>query len=110
MEHAITPPHVYQCRVVLQGISPFIWRRLLIRSDMSLATLHAALQIVFAWSDTSLHSFHIHGQAYATPGLEGPHIDVEGECVILGGARRHWLRSRTEPRRPLSECRLPVSI
>jgi hypothetical protein len=110
MEHAITPPNVYQFRVVLQGISPFIWRRLLIPSDMSLATLHAALQIVFAWSDTSLHSFHIHGQAYGTPGLEGPHIDVDGECLILGGSRRHLLRSCTEPRIPLPECRLPVSI
>jgi hypothetical protein len=32
----------------LQGISPLIWSRLLVRSDMSLATLHAALQVVFA--------------------------------------------------------------
>jgi hypothetical protein len=47
--------------VVVQGIGPPIWRRLLIRSDMSLATLHAALRIVFAWSDSSLHPFHIHG-------------------------------------------------
>jgi hypothetical protein len=46
MEHAFTAPHVYQFRVVVQGISPLIWRRLLIRSDMSLATLHATLQIV----------------------------------------------------------------
>jgi Plasmid pRiA4b ORF-3-like protein len=83
MEHAITPPSVYQFRVVLQGISPLIWRRLLIRSDMSLATLHAALQIVFAWSDTYLHSFHIHGQAYGTPRLDGPHIDVDARHVPL---------------------------
>ena len=38
MEHGYTPPHVYQFRVVVQGISPLIWRRLLVRSDMSLAT------------------------------------------------------------------------
>jgi hypothetical protein len=43
MEPSSIPPNVYQFRVVLQGISPLIWRRLLIRSDMSLATLHAAL-------------------------------------------------------------------
>ena len=36
--------------------------------------------------------------------------DDEGECLILGGARRHLLRSRTEPRIPLPECRLPISI
>src|SRR6266850_3503660 len=38
MEPSSIPPHVYQFRVVLQGISPLIWRRLLIRGDMSLAT------------------------------------------------------------------------
>jgi hypothetical protein len=37
MEHVLTPPNVYQFRVVVQGISPLIWRRLLSRSDMSLA-------------------------------------------------------------------------
>lgn len=36
--------------MVVQGISPLIWRRRLLCSDMSLATLHATLQIVFAWS------------------------------------------------------------
>jgi hypothetical protein len=83
MEHAITPPHVYQFRVVVQGISPLIWRRLLVRSDMSLATLHATLQIVFAWSDTYLHSFHIHGKAYGSPRLDGPHVDVDAPRVPL---------------------------
>jgi len=56
MEPSCIPPNAYQFRVVLQGVSPLIWRQLLIRSDMSLATLHAALQIVFAWSDEHLHS------------------------------------------------------
>jgi Plasmid pRiA4b ORF-3-like protein len=54
MEPSSIPPSVYQFRMVLQGISPLIWRRFLIPSDMSLATLHAALQVVFAWSDTYL--------------------------------------------------------
>ena len=89
MEHAITPPHVYQFRVVVQGISPLIWRRLLVRSDMSLATLHATLQIVFAWSDTYLHSFHIHGKAYGSPRLDGPHVDVDARHVPLAALRLH---------------------
>lgn len=83
------PPHVYQFRVVLQGISPLIWRRLLLRSDMSLAILHAALQVVFAWSDTYLHSFHIHGQAYGIPRLDGPHLDRDARHVPLAALRLH---------------------
>lgn len=31
---------------------------------MSLAMLHATLQIVFGWSDVHLHYFPIHGKAY----------------------------------------------
>jgi len=41
------------------GISPLIWRRFFIGSDMSLATLHATLQIVFGWRDVHLHYFRI---------------------------------------------------
>jgi hypothetical protein len=50
--------------VVVQGISPLIWRRLLVRSDMSPAVLHDVLQIIFAWSDVHLHGFRIHGKEY----------------------------------------------
>ena len=34
-------PVVYQLRVVLRGVSPLIWRRLLVRSDSTIADLHA---------------------------------------------------------------------
>jgi Plasmid pRiA4b ORF-3-like protein len=30
-------PQIYQLRVVLHGISPLIWRRLLVRSDSTIA-------------------------------------------------------------------------
>ena len=53
---------IYQLRVVLRGISPLIWRRVLVHSETSLAHLHTILQILFAWSDEHLHSFHIHGK------------------------------------------------
>jgi hypothetical protein len=89
MEQAITPPNVYQFRVVVQRISPLIWRRLLLRNDMSLATLHATLQIVFAWSDTYLHSFHIHGNMYGIPRLGGLHVDVDARHVPLAALRLH---------------------
>jgi hypothetical protein len=75
--------------VVVQGISPLIWRRLLVRSDISLATLHTTLQIVFAWSDTHLHSFHIHGKTYGSPRLSGPHVDIDARHVPLAALRLH---------------------
>jgi Plasmid pRiA4b ORF-3-like protein len=89
MEPSYIPPSVYQFRVVLQGISPLIWRRLRIRSDLSLATFHAAPQIVFAWSDTHLHAFYIHGKEYGSMRLGGPGFDVDPRCVPPAALRLH---------------------
>ena len=55
---------MYQLRVVLRGVSPLIWRRLLVRSDSSIADLHATLQIALGWSDEHLNRFVIHGREY----------------------------------------------
>jgi Plasmid pRiA4b ORF-3-like protein len=38
---------IYQLRAALRGISPLIWRRLLVRSDSTVAELHQALQVAF---------------------------------------------------------------
>ena len=55
---------VYQFKVVLRGISPMIWRRLLLRSDQTIADLHYAIQIAMGWTDAHLNRFHIHGKDY----------------------------------------------
>jgi len=57
-------PVIYQLRVVLEGISPLIWRRLLVPTDYSIADLHFILQIAFDWDDWNLHRFFIHGKDY----------------------------------------------
>ena len=62
---------VYQLRVVLRGVSPLIWRRLLVRSDSSIADLHATLQIASGWSDEHLNRFMIHGREYGVAHLGG---------------------------------------
>src|SRR5215470_20331660 len=59
---------IYQLRIVLRGISPLIWRRVLVQSDTTQAHLHTLLQILFAWSDEHLHGFHIHGREYGSSG------------------------------------------
>lgn len=57
-------PDLYQLRVVLRNVSPLIWRCLLVRTDASIAELHAILQTAMGWSDTHLQRFCIHGKAY----------------------------------------------
>lgn len=55
---------VYQLRIWIRGISPAIWRRLLVRSDSTIADLHQTLQIAFGWEDWHLHQFLIRGKRY----------------------------------------------
>jgi hypothetical protein len=45
------PVEIYQLHILLLQINPPIWRRLHVRSDSSIATLHELLQIAFDWSD-----------------------------------------------------------
>ena len=59
-----TSAEVYRLHVWIRQISPMIWRRLLVRSDSTIADLHYTLQIAFGWSDAHLNLFHIHGQDY----------------------------------------------
>ena len=55
---------IYQLHILLLQINPPIWRRLHVRSDSSIATLHELLQIAFDWSDFHLHRFVIRGKEY----------------------------------------------
>lgn len=60
------PSFTYQLRIVLRDVSPLIWRRLLVPSNIDLARLSRILQILFSWSGEHLHCFHIHGKDYGT--------------------------------------------
>lgn len=57
-------PEIYQLRLNIKGISPMIWRRLLVRSDSTLADLHYVIQIAMNWSNYYLHRFTIRGKNY----------------------------------------------
>ena len=74
---------VYQFKVVLRGISPMIWRRVLLRSDHSIADLHYAIQLAMGWSDSHLHRFHIHGKDYGVAHDGGIMFDDNPEAVHL---------------------------
>lgn len=44
-------------RVDLRGVSPPIWRRLDIRSDLTLDQVHTVIQAAFDWQNSHLHEF-----------------------------------------------------
>lgn len=61
---------VYQLKVSLDGISPSIWRRILVRGDITLFKLHKILQVVMGWQGYHLHQFVINGECYSVVSIE----------------------------------------
>ena len=55
---------VYRVRVHLDDSHPTIWRRLDLRSNLTLDLLHQVLQVAFDWTDSHLHRFSLGGGAF----------------------------------------------
>ena len=58
-----------------------IWRRILLRSDQTIADLHYTIQIAMGWSDSHLNRFHIHGKDYGVAHEGGIWFDDNPEKV-----------------------------
>ncbi|MBI2844333.1 MAG: plasmid pRiA4b ORF-3 family protein [Armatimonadetes bacterium] len=79
---------IYQLKITLKYISPPIWRRVLVKNDITLTKLHRIIQVVMGWTDSHLHEFRTKdGVAYGVPHDEGfffgPRVHSES------GARLH---------------------
>jgi hypothetical protein len=88
---------VFQVRVVLNGIEPPIWRRIHVRSDVTLDIFHRILQIVMGWTGTHLHEYLI-GRERIGPMELAPDLFTARECarrlgrvVHAPGDRLHYL-------------------
>ena len=57
-------PNAVEVHVVLENITPLIWRRLVVPLDTTLAQLHHILQAAMGWTDSHLHEFDIGGLRY----------------------------------------------
>ena len=55
---------VFLLRISLRGVSPPIWRRLLIPEQITIAQLHHVIQLAMGWHDEHLHRFVIRGWHY----------------------------------------------
>lgn len=62
---------ILQLKIRLLGISPMVWRRVLVSEDASLRELHGVLQAVMGWDGIHLFEFDIGGVRYTSPDLFG---------------------------------------
>lgn len=50
---------IFQFKIILRGITPPIWRRILVPRTYSFWDLHVAIQSAMGWTDSHLHEFEI---------------------------------------------------
>lgn len=61
------PIQIYQIKVTLKYSQPPIWRRIEVKSNITLSDLHEILQIVMPWEDDHLHQFIINKTLFDIP-------------------------------------------
>jgi len=74
---------VYQLKISLLGISPSIWRRILIRSDSNISDLHYTTQLSMGWTDQHLSRFIIYGKEYGVYHSGGMVFQDDPEKICL---------------------------
>ena len=52
----------YELKVTLREVRPPVWRRVKVRSDITLEDLHRVLQVVMGWTDSHMHAFRPAGR------------------------------------------------
>ncbi|EEE35465.1 conserved hypothetical protein [Rhodobacteraceae bacterium KLH11] len=55
-------PEICQLKIRLLGISPMIWRRVLVPTSTTLRELHGILQVAMGWESIHLFLFDIYGR------------------------------------------------
>jgi hypothetical protein len=53
-----------QLRISLRGVSPPVWRRLLIPEEITIADLQHVMQLAMGWNDEHVHQFMSRGWRY----------------------------------------------
>ena len=70
-------PPLYQLKLTLKWSQPPIWRRIIVRADMTLDRLHGVIQIAMGWRNCHLHQF-IGGAGFARTYYGTPDPDYAG--------------------------------
>ncbi|SMR83527.1 pRiA4b ORF-3-like protein [Aliiroseovarius halocynthiae] len=69
-------PEIYQLKVRLLGISPMIWRRVLVPTSTTLRELHGIFQVAMGWEGIHLFIFDVYAVRYGSFELHVANPDV----------------------------------
>src|SRR3954453_13448124 len=57
---------ILQIKVWLTGISPMVWRRVLVPSSFTLRELHGVIQVAMGWEGIHLYEFQLRAVRYGS--------------------------------------------
>ena len=57
---------ILQVKVWLTGISPMVWRRVLVPSSFTFRELHGGIQVAMGWEGIHLYDFHLRAAHYGS--------------------------------------------
>ena len=106
------PEGIVQIKVWLLGISPMVWRRVLVPNTCTLRELHGTLQVAMGWEEIHLYQFCLRAARYGSWELSAASPEVESIriCGVLatGGAISDKLAGDAIPEatRPRTETAL----
>jgi hypothetical protein len=92
-EELSTPPFaeadaILRVKVWLVGISPMVWRRVLVPSTFTLRELHGVIQVTMGWEGIHLYDFHLRAARYGSWEVAASSPDVTLAALQLRkGAR-----------------------
>jgi hypothetical protein len=75
------PASIYELKVTLRDTRPPVWRRIRVRSDVTLFKLHSILQYVMGWMDGHMHQFVAGAKTYGR--VDGEFPECENEKKVL---------------------------
>jgi hypothetical protein len=67
---------ILQVKVWLTGISPMVWRRVLVPSRFTLRELHGVIQVAMGWEGIHLYDFHLRAAHYGSCEVASSSPDV----------------------------------
>ena len=67
---------IVQIKVWLLGISPIIWRRVLVPAGLTLRELHGVIQVAMGWEGIHLYQFRLRAARYGSSELSASSPDV----------------------------------
>ena len=73
---ASSPESVLRLKVRLLGISPMVWRRVLVPAAFTLSELHGVIQVVMGWEGHHLYQFGLRAVSYGSWELSASSPDV----------------------------------